>query len=91
MADVKQINGYNIKDATARTDISNLANKFTLVSALTNLTINWVGTDGQQRLEFLITFQDPNTKLLIQFTYAGALNFFVTNDNMAHWTQIWGK
>lgn len=91
MADVKKINGYAIKDEFAR-QIANIANnKLLLDDSLYNVYFHWVGVDGQQRLEIFITFIDTNTKLMIQLTYAGALNFFVTNDNGTTWSLIWSK
>lgn len=91
MADVKKINGYAIKDEFAR-QIANIANnKFLIDDSLYNVYFHWIGESGQQRLEIFITFIDTNTKLMIQFTYAGELNFFVTNDNGATWSLIWTK
>lgn len=91
MADVKKIAGYNIKDESARSQISTLAGKFILSSAFQSVTYNWVGTSGDQRLEILFTLANPNTKLLLQFTYDNKLNFFVTNDNGQNWSLIWSK
>lgn len=91
MADVKQINGYNIKDETARTTLANFMNKWSLSNAMANAAVNWIGTDGQQRLEFVFTFNDPNTKLLLQFRYDGSFGFYVTNDGGHSWQNIWIK
>lgn len=95
MADISKINPngtvYNLKDATARTDLQTFMNKWKLTDAMDNVTVSWVGTAGQQILELFFTFTDPNTKLLLQFRYDGVMGFYVTNNGGASWSTIWTK
>lgn len=93
MADVKKINGYDVKDSYSREQIQTLASKLLFNASVKDVTvsIDGLGTTNQVVGLYFKAIDSNNHSLLLQMQQAGQLNFFETTDGGYHWNLLWSK
>lgn len=93
MADVKKINGYNIKDSYSREQIQTLASKLLFNASVKGITvtIDGIGTANQVVGLYFRATDSNNHTFLLQMQQAGQLNFFETTDGGYNWSLLWSK